>query len=131
MELSGRPQGKRLELQLGSKLVRIYLLILDDLGPHRLSAQQPLDLYELVIARHRSASFAITSNRAGEEWRGGEAEIRVEVPLIGGWLPLNKHGHHRSEATRSTRVPLVVTVALARRKGVIKAERRSVRGQEK
>ena len=101
MELSGRPQGKRLELQLGSKLVRIYLLILDDLGPHRLSAQQPLDLYELVIARHRSASFAITSNRAVEEWRGGEAEIRVEVPLIGGWLPLNKHGHHCSEATRS------------------------------
>ena len=92
MELSGRSQGKCLELQLGSRLVRIYLLILDDLGPHRLSAQQPLDLYELVIARHRSASFAITSNRAVEEWRGGEAEIRVEAPLIEGWLPLHEVG---------------------------------------
>ena len=79
--------------------MRIYLLILGDLGPHRLSAQQPLDLYELVIARHRSASFAITSNHAGEEWLGGEAEIRVEVPLIEGWLPLYEHGHRCSGTT--------------------------------
>ena len=29
------------------------------------------------------------------------AEIRVEVPLIEGPLPLHEHGHHCSEATRS------------------------------
>ena len=46
------------------------LLILDDLGLHRLSAQQSIDLYELVIGRHRSSSFVITSNRAVEEWLG-------------------------------------------------------------
>ena len=40
------------------------LLILDDLGLHRLSAQQSIDLYELIIGRHRSSSFVITSNRA-------------------------------------------------------------------
>ena len=46
------------------------LLILDDLGLHRLTAQQSIDLYELVIGRHRSSSFVITSNRAVEEWLG-------------------------------------------------------------
>lgn len=46
------------------------LLILDDFGLHRLSAQQSQDLYELVIERHRRASFAITSNRGVDEWLG-------------------------------------------------------------
>ena len=44
------------------------LLILDDLGLQRFSQQQSVDLYELVIARHRTSSFVITSNRAVEEW---------------------------------------------------------------
>ena len=44
------------------------LLILDDLGLHRLSAQQSADLYELIIGRHRVSSFIITSNRAVQEW---------------------------------------------------------------
>ena len=44
------------------------LLILDDLGLHRLTAQQSADLYELILNRHRSSSFVITSNRAVEEW---------------------------------------------------------------
>lgn len=46
------------------------LLILDDLGLHRLDHQQSIDLYELVIARLRTASFVITSIRAVEEWLG-------------------------------------------------------------
>ena len=41
-----------------------------DLELHRLAAQQSIDLYELVIGRHRSSSFVITSNRAVEEWLG-------------------------------------------------------------
>ena len=44
------------------------LLILDDLGLHRLTAQQSADLYELIINRHRASSFIITSNRTVEEW---------------------------------------------------------------
>lgn len=44
------------------------LLVLDDLGLHRLDQQQSIDRYELVIARHRTASFVITSNRDVEEW---------------------------------------------------------------
>jgi DNA replication protein DnaC len=46
------------------------LLILDDFGLQKLSAQQSTDLYELVIARHRKSSFAFTSNRAVDEWLG-------------------------------------------------------------
>ena len=44
------------------------LLILDDLGLHRLTAQQSADLYELILNRHRSSSFVITSSRAVDEW---------------------------------------------------------------
>ena len=44
------------------------LLILDDLGFHRLTAQQSADLYELIISRHRVSSLVITSNRSVEEW---------------------------------------------------------------
>ena len=43
------------------------LLILDDLGVHRLTAQQSADLYELIISRHRVSSLVITSNRSVEE----------------------------------------------------------------
>jgi len=46
------------------------LLILDDFGLQRLTAQQSSDFYELIIARHRRSSFIITSNRAVEEWLG-------------------------------------------------------------
>ncbi len=44
------------------------LLILDDLGLHRLTGQQSVDLYQLIIGKHRASSFVITSNRAVEEW---------------------------------------------------------------
>lgn len=56
------------------KVFRRYLtpdlLILDDFGLHRLSAQQSSDLYELIIERHRRSSFVITSNRGVDEWLG-------------------------------------------------------------
>ena len=44
------------------------LLILDDLGLHRLTAQQSADLCQLIISRHRVSSFVVTSNRAVDEW---------------------------------------------------------------
>lgn len=46
------------------------LLIVDDFGLHRLSAQQSSDLYELIIERHRHSSFIFTSNRGVDEWLG-------------------------------------------------------------
>jgi DNA replication protein DnaC len=44
------------------------LLIIDDFGLKRLSAQQSSDFYEVVIERHKRASTIVTSNRAIEEW---------------------------------------------------------------
>jgi DNA replication protein DnaC len=46
------------------------LIVLDDFGLQKLTAQQSTDLYELIIARHRQSSFVITSNRAVDEWLG-------------------------------------------------------------
>ena len=43
---------------------------LSELLREREGIQQSRDLYELVIARHRTASFVITSNRAVDEWLG-------------------------------------------------------------
>ena len=54
------------------------LLILDDLGLHRLTAQQSADLYELILNRHRVSSFVITSNRSVDEWLG-----LFEDPVLG------------------------------------------------
>jgi DNA replication protein DnaC len=44
------------------------LLIVDDFGLHRLSAQQSSDWYDLIIERHRRSSFIVTANRAVDEW---------------------------------------------------------------
>jgi DNA replication protein DnaC len=46
------------------------LLVVDDFGLRRLSAQQSSDFYELIIERHRRTSFVFTSNRSIEEWLG-------------------------------------------------------------
>ena len=54
------------------------LLILDDFGLHKLTAQQSADLYELILNRHRASSFVITSNRSVEEWLG-----LFEDPILG------------------------------------------------
>jgi DNA replication protein DnaC len=57
-----------------AKVFRRYLapdlLLVDDFGLHRLSAQQSTDLYDLIIERHRRSSFCFTSNRAVDEWLG-------------------------------------------------------------
>ncbi len=44
------------------------LLIIDDFGLRRLTAQQSSDFYEVIIERHKRASTIVTSNRAIDEW---------------------------------------------------------------
>src|SRR5512132_230291 len=44
------------------------LLIVDDFGLRKLTAQQSSDLYDVLVERHRRAATAITSNRAVDEW---------------------------------------------------------------
>ena len=50
------------------RLLAPDLLVLDDFGLRRLTAQQSSDLYEVILERHRRASTIVTSNRAIEEW---------------------------------------------------------------
>jgi DNA replication protein DnaC len=54
------------------------LLVIDDFGLQRLTAQQSQDLYELVIERHRRSSFIVTSNRGVDEWLA-----LFEDPILG------------------------------------------------
>ena len=44
------------------------LLIIDDFGLRRLSAEQSSDLYEILLERHRRTSTIVTSNRGIDEW---------------------------------------------------------------
>jgi DNA replication protein DnaC len=54
------------------RLLRAFLapdlLIIDDFGLRRLTAQQSSDFYEVIIERHKRASTIVTSNRAIDEW---------------------------------------------------------------
>jgi DNA replication protein DnaC len=50
------------------RLLAPDLLVLDDFGLRRLSAEQSSDLYEVILERHRRASTIVTSNRAIDEW---------------------------------------------------------------
>ena len=54
------------------------LLILDDLGLHRFTAQQTVGIYGLILNRQRTSSFVITSDRAVDEWMG-----LFEDPILG------------------------------------------------
>ena len=54
------------------------LIIIDDLGLHRLTAQQWEDIYQLLLNRHRSSSFDIAGNRAVDEWLS-----LIDVPILG------------------------------------------------
>lgn len=50
------------------RLTDVDLLIIDDLGLRAMDALETNDLYELVTARHRTASMIVTSNRDPQEW---------------------------------------------------------------
>lgn len=44
------------------------ILIADDFGLHKLTAQQSSDFYDVIIGRHRQSSLIVTSNRDVAEW---------------------------------------------------------------
>lgn len=50
------------------KLIRLDVLIVDDLALKSMDAVETHDFYELVVERHRSSSTVITSNRGPDEW---------------------------------------------------------------
>lgn len=48
--------------------IALDLLIVDDFGLRKLSGDASIDLYEVLIARHKRASTIVTSNRTVDEW---------------------------------------------------------------
>lgn len=50
------------------RLIRVDLLLVDDLALHALDAVETADIYEIVVERHRRAATVITSNREPAEW---------------------------------------------------------------
>jgi DNA replication protein DnaC len=44
------------------------LLVIDDFGLRKLTAQQSSDFYDVLVERHRRSATIITSNRDVEEW---------------------------------------------------------------
>jgi len=50
------------------RVIRVDLLILDDLGLDQLDEEASRDLYEIIVERHRRGSMVVTSNREPQEW---------------------------------------------------------------
>lgn len=70
-KLFQRLRGSRLDETHEAELRRLAavdLLIIDDFGLRALDEHETSDLFELVTARHRTASIVMTSNREPSEW---------------------------------------------------------------
>lgn len=52
------------------RLCQVDVLIVDDLALRAMDERETADLYEIVGARHRTASMIVTSNRDPSEWLG-------------------------------------------------------------
>lgn len=50
------------------RLIRVDLLLVDDLSLQPLDSVETADFYEIVVERHRRASTLVTSNREPSEW---------------------------------------------------------------
>jgi len=68
-----RLHQSRADNSFGKELVRLIhppVLVIDDFGLQRLSAQESQDLYEVMIERYGRASTVVTSARHVDEWMG-------------------------------------------------------------
>lgn len=64
------------------KLRSVDLLIIDDFGLRALSEAETNDLFELVTARHQTASMIVTSNRDPAEWLAMLADPLLAQALV-------------------------------------------------
>ena len=64
------------------KLMNIDVLIIDDFGLRALSDVETADLFELVTARHQTASMVVTSNRDPSEWLAMLADPLLAQALV-------------------------------------------------
>ncbi len=88
---TGRADGRY--PRLFAALTRVNLLILDDWGPERLSADQRRDLMEIVEDRHHNASILITSQLPVAKWH----EVIAEPTFADAILDRIVHNAHRLE----------------------------------
>src|SRR3990170_2470598 len=56
------------------KLLRVDLLIIDDLALQQLDQTETQDFYEIVVERHQVSSTIVTSNREPGEWLDAMAD---------------------------------------------------------
>lgn len=66
-----RLKGSRLDDTYATemrRLITVDLLILDDFALRAMDETETADIYELITARHQTASMVVTSNRHPEEW---------------------------------------------------------------
>ncbi len=64
------------------KLLRVDLLILDDLCLQPLDALDTADIYETIVERHRQAATVVTSNREPIEWLAMMADALLAQSAI-------------------------------------------------
>lgn len=55
------------------RVSKVPLLIVDDLGMHKLPATAAEDLPEIIIGRYERSSTMLTSNRSVEDWASSSA----------------------------------------------------------
>jgi DNA replication protein DnaC len=87
----GRADGRY--ARLFSTLVRTNLLILDDWGPERLTAEQRRDLLEIVEDRYQNAATLITSQLPLQKWH----QVIDEPTFADAILDRIVHNAHRLE----------------------------------
>jgi hypothetical protein len=75
-----------------ARVHRVDLLLIDDLGLHRLKATETGDFYELIVERHRLASTIITSNRIQDDPTTFRIAIRLEADSLVLTATLDAHG---------------------------------------
>jgi DNA replication protein DnaC len=56
------------------RLIRVDLLLVDDLCLHPMDHTETQDFYDIVVERHRRASTVVSSNRAPDEWLAAMAD---------------------------------------------------------
>ena len=64
------------------RLATVELLIIDDFALRALDAMETADMYELVTARHQTASIVLTSNREPSEWLAMLADPLLAQALV-------------------------------------------------
>ena len=84
-KLFQRLTGSRLDDTHAAELRRlatVEILVIDDFALRAMDAMETADMYELVTARHQTASIVLTSNRDPSEWLSMLADPMLAQALV-------------------------------------------------